>query len=730
MFIGIVFSSSFTTYRTSVNDPLFHTLSNKSPYSIAQDLSNLTDVRLFFDDFITQQKIASHILGAHICLVKDGAIYYSNGYGSFDNSNGVRVPVMVNTTLFRVGSLSKAVTATAIMQLVEQDLIDLNVDVNDYLDTFKVPATFPEPITVTHLLSHTSGLQNTLAPVYLTTDENLPTLEEVIRAELPKRIIPPGQAAMYSNFGYALLGYIVELVSGMPFPDYIRSAIFNPLGMNNSYFERVLPEEALDHLSSAYHYSAHQGYVLGSSEYATMSPAAGLITTAEDYGRFLIAHLNNGTYNKNRILQNETVQLMHQVHFEARPRMDGVCYGFYERDMNGLEMIGHGGITYWFQATEVMLLEENVGLYVCYNTDSAGAAGAELVEAFMDRYYPASKVVTPLEGFEERVDKYVGKYLNSHALVSSAQKMRFLSGFPTESMHVTANQDGSIRVQRISSPSSYVSYDNVFVEVEPGLFLDKEGSSNDIVAFLEDDNGVMTHMYFSWFPPEAWVRRSFPVSVAESLTLIEFISLSGLIIFPLYILVDLRSLWKYQLEETRLVQGLRLLSIAGAVVAFLMLLFQVQAILLFLVVVLLIPLLALSIIAGFLRKWEIENFCSVTRFMSTLQFSLLIPAFFMLNEGSRLWGSLINTSGEPATWFELQASYHFTMAVVFGLIAAYLIAVIVYALLVGFAWTKRGGFDRTSPANIGERVLYTLLIIIAIIITWLLSLWGAFGFLF
>ena len=148
----------------------------------AQNVDNLTDIKVFFDNLVTQQISTYHIRGAQLSIVKDGALYFSNGYGFFNNDSGYQ-PVTANSTLFKVASLSKALTATAIMQLVEDGEIDLAADVNDYLEAFKVPNTFSEPITIEHLLAHTSGLENTLTPVYVNTAEGLPSLEDALRAD-------------------------------------------------------------------------------------------------------------------------------------------------------------------------------------------------------------------------------------------------------------------------------------------------------------------------------------------------------------------------------------------------------------------------------------------------------------------------------------------------------------------------------------------------------------------
>ncbi|MHA1906058.1 MAG: serine hydrolase domain-containing protein, partial [Candidatus Thorarchaeota archaeon] len=695
-------------------------------YFTAQDVDNRTDVQEFLNNYIARQLSEYHIRGAHLSVVKDGSIYFSNGYGHSVNGTEVKL-VDANRTLFRVGSLSKAVTATAVLQLTEQGLIDLDADVNDYLEAFKIPDTFSEPIRIEHLLSHTAGFENTVMPVYLATYDNFPSLEETLMSEIPQRITSPGKVAMYSNFGYALLGYIVAQVSGMSFSDYVQSEIFTPLSMSNTYFDQMLPSEVLSEFTGGYSYSSYEGYIRTPNEYATLYPAAGLITTAEDYGRFLIAHLNNGLYNGNRILQSDTISLMHEVQFEAQPGMDGVCYGFYERNMNDLQMIGHGGITYWFHATEVMIPEENIGIYVCYNTNTAGSAGKELVEAFVDRYFPVSKDITPLDGHENRVERYLGEYINSHAYFSSAKKLEYLSTRYFDYLKVTGNQDGTIQVQRINSLDQQVTYDNSFIEVQSGFFLATSDDSKDILAFLEDEGGQITHLYFSWFPPEAWILATPLVLPMDTMPILEIIFIIGLVTLPMFMIIEIFSLRKYWKEEDTLGRAIRFIALAGVSTALITSLLGTSTLLP--VGFALIILMGIAESLRFRLKQRDSNLLSLNRFAAATHYSLLLPGLADSANYPFMWRFSIMNPENPITWLEIQTSYHSLMSFTFTMMACYLIAVSVLALLVIFSWTKRGGLDLTSKTNVGERILYSLSMILSFIVVWNLSHWGIFSFI-
>jgi len=146
-----------------------------------------------------------HVPGGAVILVKDGEILYANGYGYADLER--KISASAGKTVFRVGSISKLFTWTAVMQLVEQGRLDLNQDVNLYLSDFQIPATFAEPITLSHLMTHTAGFEDDIVngAVFVSEAEYQP-LDEFLSRKMPARIFPPGQVVAYSNYGAALAG--------------------------------------------------------------------------------------------------------------------------------------------------------------------------------------------------------------------------------------------------------------------------------------------------------------------------------------------------------------------------------------------------------------------------------------------------------------------------------------------------------------------------------------------
>jgi len=207
------------------------------------------DVSAFLDGIMPQQLAREDIGGAVVLVVKDGKILFAKGYGYADIDK--KTPVTPDGTLFRIASISKLFTWTAVMQLVEQGKLDLDRDVNDYLD-FKIPPTYAKPITLRNIMTHTAGFAETFKDKAPPSPSELKPLGDYLKTHVPKRIFPPGVTPAYSNYGASLAGYIVQRVSGQPFDDYIEQHIMLPLGMQHTTFRQPLPETLKPMMSSGY----------------------------------------------------------------------------------------------------------------------------------------------------------------------------------------------------------------------------------------------------------------------------------------------------------------------------------------------------------------------------------------------------------------------------------------------------------------------------------------------
>jgi CubicO group peptidase (beta-lactamase class C family) len=383
------------------------------------------DLNAWLDGYLPYALHTGDIVGAVVAVVKDGQILAERGFGYSDVAN--HTPVDPKLTLFRPGSVSKLITWTAVMQLVEQGKIDLDVDVNRYLD-FKIPARDGKPITMRNLMQHTAGFEEQAKGI-ISEDPHAPGFDALLKQWVPERIFAPGTTPAYSNYGASLAGYIVQRVSGEPFDDYLDKHIFTPLDMRHSTFRQPLPPSLAPLMS--------KGYILGSDpphafEMVGPAPAGALSSPGEDMAHFMIAHLQNGEYHGQRILSAATSEMMHNSPLTVLPPLNRMELGFFETNINGREVIGHLGDTELFHTSLHLFLKEDVGFYVSFNSlGKDGAAGSlriALFEDFADRYFPAEGGGgAAVHGVDEKTAAAHAAMLTGHWVNSRGSKSNFLA---------------------------------------------------------------------------------------------------------------------------------------------------------------------------------------------------------------------------------------------------------------------------------------------------------------
>jgi CubicO group peptidase (beta-lactamase class C family) len=435
------------------------------------------DLTAFLDGMMPSQLNREDIAGAVIAVVKDGKVIFAKGYGFSDVEK--RTPVTPDATLFRPGSISKLFTWTSVMQLVEQGKLDLDKDVNEYID-FKIPPAYGKPITLKDVMTHTAGFEETARDLFVADAQHMTPIDQYLKNHLPKRIFPPFTVPAYSNYATTLAGYIVQRVSGKPFSQYVADNIYTPLEMSHSTFVQPLPDNLKPLMSNGYQKASEKAK---SFEFVEAYPAGSVSTTAMDMCNFMIAHLQNGKFGDKQILRPETAQKMHSRLFDADDRLNGMAHGFYEETRNGQHIIGHGGDTEYFHSDLHLLLDSNVGFFVSYNSAGKGEASSRaiLFESFLDRYFPytppaAGKVA------DAKADAaaVVGSYNSSRRFESSFLKLLSLAGQPK----VIANSDGTVSVEELKSPNGVPKK---FEEIEPFLFREVHGQ--DKVGFKKDASG-------------------------------------------------------------------------------------------------------------------------------------------------------------------------------------------------------------------------------------------------
>ncbi|KRG70420.1 serine hydrolase domain-containing protein [Pseudoxanthomonas dokdonensis] len=429
------------------------------------------DVEAWLDGYLPYALANGDIAGAVVVVVKDGQILLQKGYGYADLET--RAPVVPQKTLFRPGSVSKLFTWTAVMQLVEQGKLDLDADVNQYID-FKVPARDGKPVTLRQIMTHTTGMEEQIRGLITSHADEIVPLGDALKRWVPERIHVPGKTPAYSNYATALAGYIVQRTSGEAFDAYIANHIFKPLGMQHSSFSQPLQPALLANMS--------KGYAKASDgkpkdyEFISLAPAGSLAATGTDMARFMIAHLQDGAYGDARILGADTARKMHSTGQASVGPLNRMMLGFYETSVNGHRAIAHGGDTMWFHSELELFLDDGIGIFVSMNSSGRdGATGqirGALVRSFADRYLPGSgKRPQALDAAlaRQHAQQMVGHYDSSRRPQSNLLSLVNLLG----QVKVIANEDGTISVPMALGANGVPKK---WREISPYLWQDVDGS--------------------------------------------------------------------------------------------------------------------------------------------------------------------------------------------------------------------------------------------------------------
>lgn len=519
--------------------------------SQASRLTTSKELGAFVDQRFADEMERLHLPGAVFVLVKDGQVFFKKGYGYADLDR--KKPVLPDETIFRVGSVTKLFTATAVMQLGESGKLNFNDDVNRYLQLFKLESSFGKPVTIDNLLTHTAGFDEQFIGKGARSGAEIVPLGPYLAKRMPPRIMPPGEFISYSNHGYALLGYVVELISGLPFDEYVERQVLKPLGMMRSSARQPLPSDLLRDLAVGYVYR-NGAYQAAPLDYFNDAPAGSLVSTGSDMARFMIAHLEGGRLGDARILNQRSVGEMHRQHFTAHPKLPGVCYGFWEYLANKQRAISHDGGWTGFYSLLFLLPEQHVGFFLATNSldlqnPSQQDLGEEFIHKFLDRYYPSFGSSPPPQvpgGLREQgADRFTGDYCGRIPPRHTFEKIITLF----TQTHVRSGGDGALTV------SAPFSDPNNWVHIEPLLFEKTDG--RDYMAFRQDEKGQIRHI----FTPEVAFRVPWYEAGEVQLGLIALFLLSFLstLVWPLAYLR--RIMTKRMLADVREARLARVLAV-------------------------------------------------------------------------------------------------------------------------------------------------------------------------
>jgi len=425
--------------------------------------------------------------GAVVAIVQNGEVVLCQGYGFANNER--KTPVDPQRTLFYLASITKTFTATAVMQQVEQGKLRLDADVNTYLTRFKIPATFPQPVTLHHLLTHTAGYDDKNIGYVARTAAEARPLAEYLATDMPPRVRPPGQMTAYSNHGFGLAGHLVETVSGEPYSSYVEQHILHPLGMTHSTAQVPPPADLLADFATGYQWSRATNAPAAQALGARNLPPAGTVSASgADMARYLIAQLQGGKIGEARILQEESARAMQREQFTHHPALPGIGYAFYHWRYGHLELLEHGGAYLGYSAQMTLIPGQNMGIFVATNGSSASVANA-IVTAFLESNFPQSaepvaRLQSPSAEFTRHLPDLNGAYHLTRYSRATLEKIAIWDG----QIRVTASPDGAVT---LASRNRAVQK---YFEVAPLVFANEKGET---LAFVTDSAGRISHLAMS-----------------------------------------------------------------------------------------------------------------------------------------------------------------------------------------------------------------------------------------
>ncbi len=440
-------------------------------------------------DFMSEEAERTHIPGLVFVVATQRGVVFAEGYGFADIER--RVPMTTRTGL-RLGSVSKPVTATAVMQLVERGEIRLGAPLSEYVSNLELEDRYGRASTVMELLTHRGGYDDTVVQSHAPTLSQWQPLVSYMRGTLPPRAMPPGKVMSYSSWGHALLGYAMEEVTGSPYERVIAQNLLVPLGMAGSTFEQPLPAVIEENLATGYGYVGG-AYQVVPHDFVRLSPGVALVSNGADMGRFMQTMLAGGQLGDVRVLAPETVDLLLRRQVGDHPLLRGRSLGFSELTLSGRRVVYHDGNGIGFSNRMVLVPSRGIGLFISINhrslarnATSTAASNAmkqfatHALELLVPKDPPAMtrrEVVTTAAGNAARL---VGQY----RLASTARRDFFRIAGLTDYVNVVDNGDGTAQIGS-----------STWVGVEPLVYQHRDVPSAHVV-FLENDRGDVTFLTY------------------------------------------------------------------------------------------------------------------------------------------------------------------------------------------------------------------------------------------
>ncbi len=436
----------------------------------------------YVDGIVAAHMREHDIPGTSVSIVKDGKVLFAKGYGFTDIDAGTRANG--SQSLFRIGSVSKTFIWTAVMMLVERGIIDLDADVNTYLDGVVIPEKFGAPVTMNHLMAHRAGFEDSFG-VFTIPREGDISLTDALNKNMPARVYPPGARTSYSNWGSALAAKIIEDVTGESYADFLFLEILNPLGMSSTALEgpSTMSAPLRKRLSKGYEVKSGGLAEAALMEIGPYAPAGAMSMSAVDMARWMQLHLGGGSVDDVRLMTPQThAQLLSRAYAD-RPAGADLAHGFFSRQYRGYDAYGHGGATAAFFTYMDLIPSLNIGVYISQNATTDRNLVTDLSRLVIDHlvdHADTERAVADDQTLARSSDAE-GQYLANRRSFTQFEKAFAM----TAVTKVSAADNGGVIISNDNGSMLYKP-----VHGAPDIYENRHG---DRVSFGRDDNGLVTH---------------------------------------------------------------------------------------------------------------------------------------------------------------------------------------------------------------------------------------------
>lgn len=415
------------------------------PAQAREPIAALSDVGGFVDGFVAGYMRERHIAGAAVAVVdlrQETPLRRAYGIAS----PGELGQAHAESSLFRIGSVSKTFTYVAVMRLASRGMLDLEGDANLYLPPpLRIPSHGFAPVRVRHLMTHTAGFEDSnIASLAFLPPAPMPALAQYLAHYRPQRVVAPGLRSGYSNYGVALLGAMVAQVSGMPYDDYVEQELFRPLGMDHTTC-RDDQAPAGGTFVTPFAYADGRFRARPAPRLAFIAPAGGCASTAADMARFMRMLLLGGSLDGHEIVRAADFTAYTTVNFGHRPGPadQGLANGFFRFRHGSHLSLEHAGDIAHFHANMVLLPGAGIGVFVGTNSEGGSALASALPREVFRRYVPgAAPPAGPAAARLPAAPRFAGLYLPQRRNVSTVEKV----AGALHTIRITVTPDGYLRI--------------------------------------------------------------------------------------------------------------------------------------------------------------------------------------------------------------------------------------------------------------------------------------------